>query len=203
MRSIEPMMDFFLLEKGEPIYIHDVQQLALVRDAADKLQEIDDKMIRTAIPLHTGDLIDYRNERYMIVSQIDKNEQSYRGRMRKCNFKIAFNFQGNVKWLDAIVEGITFSLRPGNIISLPDGTIFVTLQENADTRDIQLNQRFYNTHQPFQVIGIDRTQTGIVKLSCKLDSKSLPYDDVENNIADRWKYHLDATQMEKRKKHLF
>lgn len=192
-RSIEPLMDFFLREKGETVTVNGVQLMALIRDATDKIQSTDEKIIRTAIPLQTGDFIDYRNERYLLTSQIDHNNKSCRGRMRKCNYSIAFNFNGNVKWFDGIVEGKTFSIDAGNIISMPDGTITVTLQDNADTRDIALSQRFYNTHQPFKVNGIDRTVKGIIKLSCSLDSISTAYDDVENNIVDRWKYEIAHT----------
>jgi hypothetical protein len=191
-RSIETMMDFFLREKGELIHINGVRQIALVRDAVDKIQAADEKIIRVAVPLHTGDFIDYQDERYLITSQIDHNEQSYRSRIRKCNYNIAFNWNGNVKWFDAIVEGKSFSVDTGTVISLPTGTINVFLQDNTDTRDIGLNQRFYNTHQPFKVTGIDHSMNAIIKLSCTLDIISA-YDDVENNIADRWKYEITHT----------
>lgn len=188
-RSIEPLLDFFLREKGEPVQINNMQQLALIRDADNNIQSTDEKMIRTATWLQTGDFIDYRNDRYLITSEIDRNEHSYRGRMRKCNFKIAFNFQGNVKWFDAIVEGKTFSIHDGKVISIPEGNINVYLQDSTDTRDIVLSQRFYNTHQPFKVVGIDRTVKGIIQLNCTLDLK-LTDDDVDNNIAERWKYEI-------------
>jgi hypothetical protein len=192
-RSIDAMIDFFLREKGEPIQLNGVPQLALLTDATDKIYDADEKLIRAATPLFTGDNIDYRNERYVIISQIDHNEYSYRGRMRKCNYRIAFNWNGNVKCFDAIVEGKAFAIDTGTIISMPNGNIFAYLQDSADTKDISLNQRFYNTHQPFRVEGIDRTTNGIVKLSCTLDTISSAYDDVENNIADRWKYEISHT----------
>ncbi|MFK4439699.1 Ig-like domain-containing protein [Paenibacillus sp. RC21] len=49
------------------------------------------------------------------------------------------------------------------------------------------------THQPFKVTGIDRTMNGIIQLSCTLDSMNTAYDDVEHNIADRWKYEIAHT----------
>jgi hypothetical protein len=192
-RSLETMMDFFLREKDELIHINDVQQIALVRDAVDKIQAADEKIVRSTTPLHTGYFIDYRDERYLITSEIDHNEQSYRSRIRKCNYSIAFNWNGNVKWFDAIVEGKSFSVDTGSVISFPDGKIQVYLQDNADTRTITLSQRFYNTHQPFKVEGIDRTVSGIIKLSCILVFISTSDDDVENNIADRWKYEVVHT----------
>ncbi|WP_336078136.1 hypothetical protein [Paenibacillus sp. 203] len=76
---------------------------------------------------------------------------------------------------------------------MPDGNIMVTVQDNADTRGIRLSQRFYMTHQPFKIVGMDRILNGIILLSCTLDSINTAYDDVENNIADKWKYETAHT----------
>jgi hypothetical protein len=187
------MLDFFLREKGELVHINSVKQLALIRDATDTIQMTDEKIIRAATPLHTGDIVDYRYERYLITSQVDRNEQSCRGRMKKCNQRLALNWDGQVKWFDAVVEARTFSTETGKVISMPDGNIMVTVQDNADTRGIRLSQRFYMTHQPFKIVGMDRILNGIIQLSCTLDSINTAYDDVENNIADRWKYEIAHT----------
>ncbi len=187
------MMGFFLREKGELVHINGVRQLALIRDAANNIQNTDEKIIRAATPLHTGDIVDYRYERYLITSQVDRNEQSCRGRMRKCNQRLALNWNGQVKWFDAVVKARTFSTETGKVISIPEGNILVSLQDNANTKGITLNQRFYITHQPFKIVGMDRILNGIVQLSCTLDSINTAYDDVENSIADRWKYEIAHT----------
>ncbi|WP_256873798.1 hypothetical protein [Paenibacillus kribbensis] len=67
-RSLEPMLDFFLREKGELVHINNVKQLVLIQDATDHIQMTDEKIIRAATPLHTGDIVDYRYERYLITS---------------------------------------------------------------------------------------------------------------------------------------
>ncbi|MGW8957363.1 Ig-like domain-containing protein [Paenibacillus sp. NPDC055715] len=192
-RSLEPMLDFFLREKGELVHINGMRQLALIQDATNTIQMTDEKIIRAATPLHTGDIVDYRYERYLITSQVDQNEKSCRGKMRKCNQRLALNWNGQVKWFDAVVEARTFSTETGKVISMPEGNILITVQDNTDTRDITLSQRFYMTHQPFKVTGIDRTMNGIIQLSCTLDSINTAYDDVEHNIADRWKYEIAHT----------
>ncbi|MBE0339538.1 Ig-like domain-containing protein [Paenibacillus sp. 23TSA30-6] len=192
-RSLEPMMDFFLREKGELVHINGVRQLALIRDATNTIQMTDEKIIRAATPLHTGDIVDYRYERYLITSQVDQNEKSCRGRIRKCNQWLALNWNGQVKWFDSVVEARTFSTETGKVISMPEGNILVSLQDNADTRNIALSQRFYMTHQPFKIVGINHTLNGIIQLSCTLDSINTAYDDVEHNIADRWKYEITHT----------
>ncbi|MGG1673857.1 Ig domain-containing protein, partial [Paenibacillus sp. NRS-1783] len=192
-RSLEPMLDFFLREKGELVHINGMRQLALIQDATNTIQMTDEKIIRAATPLHTGDSVDYRDERYLITSQVDQNEQSCRGRMRKCNQWLALNWNGQVKWFDAVVEARTFSTETGKVISIPEGNIIVRLQDNVDMRNIALNQRFYITHQSFKIVGIDRTMNGIIQLSCLMDSINTAYDDVEHNISDRWKYEIAHT----------
>ncbi|WP_223264246.1 Ig-like domain-containing protein [Paenibacillus sp. IHB B 3084] len=187
------MIDFFLREKGELVHINGVRQLGLIRDATNNIQMTDEKIIRAATPLHTGDIVDYRYERYLITSQVDRNEKSFRGRMKKCKQRLALNWNGEVQWFDAVVEARTFSTETGKVISMPEGNILFTVQDNADTKGITLSQRFYMTHQSFKIVGIDRTMNGIIQLSCTLDSINTAYDDVENNIADRWKYEIAHT----------
>ncbi|MGG1650971.1 Ig-like domain-containing protein [Paenibacillus sp. NRS-1780] len=187
------MIDFFLREKGELVHMNGMRQLALIQDATNTIQMTDEKIIRAATPLYTGDIVDYRYERYLITSQVDQNEQSCRGRMRKCNQWLALNWNGQVKWFDAVVEARTFSTETGKVISIPEGNIIVRLQDNVDMRNIALNQRFYITHQSFKIVGIDRTMNGIIQLSCLMDSINTAYDDVEHNISDRWKYEIAHT----------
>jgi hypothetical protein len=190
-RSIDERFDFFIRQYGELIQLNDEIQLAIVKDASDSPNPRDDKIIRTKASIQTGDLIDYRDERYLIISQIDRNNLSNRSRMRKCNYSIAFNWSGNIKWFDAVIDGDTFSVEEGRIMSLPIGKINVYLQDSSDAKDIKLDQRFFNSNQPFIVEGLDRTNKGVVKLNCKLDSFNPAYDDVENNIVDRWKYETN------------
>lgn len=192
MQDIDGMIDFFLLEKGESISVNGVAQVALIIDTVGKLTYYDDKIIRCKNQIFTGDIVEYNNLNYLIISQIDKEENSFRARIRKCSYQIAFNWSGNIKWFDCIEESKVFDVSTGNYISLPTGNINIFLQNNLDTRDISLGQRFYVTNQPFKITGIDKSQSGIIKLNCSLDLISAD-DDVENNIVDRWKYETVHT----------
>ena len=188
MQDIDEMIDFFLYEKGEGIKVNGAEKIALIIDAVEKLTYYDDKIIRCKCQIKTGDIVEYNNLKYIIISQIDKEENSFRARIRKCSYKIAFNWSGNIKWFDCIEESKVFDVSTGTYISIASGNIYVTVQYNPDTRNIALNQRFYVTNQPFKVTGIDKSQEGLIKFNCSLDSISTTYDDVENNIADRWRY---------------
>jgi len=187
------MIDFFLYEKGAGIMLNGAEQVALVMDAVDKLTYYDDKLIRCKCQIKTGDIVEYINSKYIISSQIDNEENSYRARMRKSSYRIAFNWSGNIKWFDCLEESKVFDITTGTYVSYASGNIYITVQNNPDTRNIALDQRFYVTNQPFKVTGIDKSQEGLIKFNCALDLISTQYDDVENNIVDRWRYETGHT----------
>lgn len=74
-------------------------------------------------------------------------------------------------------------------VRLPIGQLFVFVEANADTKKIQLNQRFIFGDNVFEVIGRDDvtgiTQTGygVIQLVIKIDTKRVVEDDFENGIA--------------------
>ena len=188
MNDIDEMIDFFLYEKGESITINGAVQVALVMDSVDKLTYYDDKLIRCKCQIKTGDIMEYRGSKYIIISQIDANEKTYKARIRKCSYRIAFNWSGNIKSFDCLEESKVFDITTGTYISYASGNIYVTVQNNSDTRTIALDQRFFVTNQPFKVTGIDKSQEDLIKFNCALDLFSTQYDDIENNIVDRWRY---------------
>jgi len=193
MQDIDNMINFFLYEKGESITINGVAEVALINNAVDKLTYYNDKMICCKRQIKTGDIVEYGAENYLIISQIERSEKTYKARIRKCSYRIAFNWSGNIKWVDCIEESKVFDITSGTYISYASGNIYVTLQNNPDTRNIAISQKFYVTNQPFKVTGIDKSQEGLIKFNCALDSISTTYDDVENNIVDRWRYETGHT----------
>lgn len=187
------MIDFFLYVKGESILIDGAEQVALVMDAVDKITYYNDKMIRCKGQIKTGDLVEYGVSNHLIISQIDRTDKTYKARIRKCSCRIAFNWSGIIKWFDCIEESKVFDVTSNQYFSLPSGSINIFVQNNSDTRNINISQRFYVTNQPFKVTGIDKSQEGLIKLNCSLDYISTQYDDVESNIVDRWRYETAHT----------
>ena len=64
-----------------------------------------------------GDIMEYRGSKYIIISQIDANEKTYKARIRKCSYRIAFNWSGNIKWFDCLEESKVFDITTGTYIS--------------------------------------------------------------------------------------
>jgi len=90
LQDIDGMIDFFLYEKGESITINGAEQVALVIDAIDKITYYNDKMIRCKCQIKTGDPVQYGASNYLIISQIDRSEKTYKARIRKSSYRIAF-----------------------------------------------------------------------------------------------------------------
>lgn len=191
-RSIDEMIDFFLFEKGEDVLVNNIGSNAVIIDATDRINIDADKIIHTKVEIKTGDIVEYNGRKYIITSQIDKGENSFCGRMKQCNYRIAFNFTGNVKWFDVLVETKVMDIDTNQYMSLATGTIKVSLQDNADSRDISIGGRFINTGRAWQVKGIDKASLGLIILTCELVATESS-DDLDSGIANRWQYETTHT----------
>ena len=191
-RTIDEMIDFFLFEKGEDVLLNNIGYKAVVIDATDKINIDADKIIHCKVEIKTGDIVEYNSRKYIITSQIDKNPNSFCGRMKQCNYSIAFNFEGNVKWFNALIETKVMDIDTNQYMSLATGTIKVSLQDNADSRDIVIGSRFINTARAWQVNGIDKASLGLIILNCDMVATSSS-DDLDAGIANRWQYESTHT----------
>ena len=191
-RTIDEMIDFFLFEKGEDVLLNNIGYKAVVIDATDKINIDADKIIHCKVEIKTGDIVEYNSRKYIITSQIDKNPNSFCGRMKQCNYSIAFNFEGNVKWFNALIETKVMDIDTNQYMSLATGTIKVSLQDNADSRDIVIGSRFINTARAWQVNGIDKASLGLIILNCDMVATGSS-DDLDAGIANRWQYELTHT----------
>src|SRR5665647_2358982 len=191
-RNIDEMIDFFLFEKGEDIKINGVLQRALVLDANDKIIQDADKIIHCKVEIKSGDIIEYMDQKYLITSQVDKNTNSYCAKMKQCNYKIAFNFSGSVKWFDVLIETKVMDVDTNKYMIFSVGKIKVSMQNNADSRDISTSMRFINTGRVFETVGIDNSNIGLLILTCDLTLIN-SNDDLINGIVDRWHYEITHT----------
>lgn len=158
-------------------------------------QNYDDKKITTLEPLNTGDLIRYDDQYWIIISeQGGKRYNKHKAIMRLVDYHIKFNFVGRIQEYPAIVDSKVFDTQEGKYITLPVGKIMVTLQENQDTLQIALDQRFIKMGSAFKVVGIDRTKKGLIQLTCdKVEFNA--NDDQENEIVDGKLYYVRITNI--------
>lgn len=190
----EPIDDFsYLLDNiGKDIQINNNPVKAVI-SSTNINKNNDDKYISTLEPINQGDLILYNNLNWLIISEVNGQRIiKYKGIMRKCNFTIKFNFLGNIKPFPSILETKVLDIESGQYVTLPIGKIIVMLQDNVDTRDIILGQRFLIMGQAWKVMGIDKSKNGLITLNCE-DDLFNANDDKVNEIADRWQYEITHT----------
>jgi Bacterial Ig-like domain (group 2). len=187
VERVDELFDFFIYEWGENIKINDAGAVAVIVSPDNTIGEYDDKLIMVKSECKIGDIITYQEKKHLIFYPVEHHTNSYVGRIRSCNHRIAFNYTGDVEWFDVLIESKTFDIEEGKVISLPSGQIIVWLQENVESIKVALNQRFLNTGRAWQVTGIDRTKPGLMKLFCELTLSNAD-DDFTLGIADYKKY---------------
>lgn len=192
MKKIDEMIDFFLFEKGEEILVNDISMKAVILDAVEKISEYEDKIIHIKYEIKTGDIVNYRNSKYIIESQIVKNTNSYTARMRKCEYRVAFNWSGIVKWFDCIIESKTVDVDSNRYISFPVNRIKISMQSDEYSNKIAINMRCINTGRAWKVVGLDKTRNGLISLICDVDYIS-SNDNAELEIADYYSYVYTLT----------
>lgn len=185
MKKVDQYIDFLLFEKGETVDINLLLRTALLTDAPKGADYyFDDKYIRTKDPVRTGDVVRYRNITWMLVSQVDKGEDSYQGKMRRCNHVTKFILDDWLYEFESIIEMANLSINKGGNLNIVTGNMNCTLQANTLTNSIGINQRFIASDAAWKVVGVDKTKTGLVILSCERDLKASD-DDMENEIANK------------------
>lgn len=182
-KRIEKQLAFFLDEFGEKVVKDGIEKKALIRDVVDTLSDYDDKMIRCLFEIKTGDLLEYQNQPWLVISEVDRDRKSYRARIRKVNHHIHFVLDGDVHTFPTIIEGTYARLQIDRYMTLQDGKILVTIPADISTQALEIEHRFIKMGRAWKVTGVDRTRKGLVLLHCELTLFS-SRDDKENEIAD-------------------
>lgn len=180
---------YLLSMAGDDIFINDTMSpiKALINNLPVNRQA-DIRTISTTTEIKRGDLVNWDGGNWLIISDIGHKRYSYyKGIIQKCNYNIKFNFQGTIKEFPAIVDSRVFDVETNQYLSIPAGKIVVTMQDNNDSGNIEINDRFIKMKQAWKVTGIDRTKNGLLMLYCDLDSITSS-DDVVNEIANAGDY---------------
>jgi len=149
------------------------------------------KQMITNASIRRGDIItvfwkNYNTEKWLALSDNLKNRYT-KVIIQRCNYDIKFNFKGTIKEFPCIVNSKIFDIETNRYVSIPAGKIVVTMQSNADSENIKINDRFIKMKNAWKVTGIDRTKNGLLVLFCDLDGITVS-DDLENEIANAGDY---------------
>jgi hypothetical protein len=166
---------------GKTIYIDDLPEKAILTHSPVN-KDFDDFTIKTLYPIQRGDLINYDNNNYLVLSQVNSDRYGiYKGLMRKCNFVLHVKVD-TIKEYDtgghliketpiyedyiAIITTVTTDWNTGQPINLPDGEIQVIIKDTGSTL-LSVNDTFDFEGLSWTIHWIDRTQNGLLILKCK------------------------------------
>lgn len=177
---------------GQDVFINKQPVKVLITNT-DLHRVYDERKITTLHNLQTGDLIHYNNRDWLIHNEVNGQRYGkYKALIRACDYSIKFNFGGNIKEFPSCVDGKFFDLDTNRYINLSADQIMVTMQENEDTLQVKLENRFIKMGSAWKVTGINRTIVGLITFTCAKDVFN-ENDDKENEIADGKKYYVRIT----------
>jgi hypothetical protein len=185
MINIESDMTYILDNLGKPIKINNISTIGLVGNIKSYKEQEDVRKLITKSPINRGDLIIYKDNNYLVTSDVDNiNNIYYKAKMKKCPHVVKFNFGGTVKECPAILETKVMDIESGQYFPLATGKMLITIKDNIN---VVLQQRFIKFGEAWNVTGIDKTKIGLIILNVEKTTTN-SNDDIENEIADRWQY---------------
>lgn len=184
MKKVDDRIDFFLHEKGEAVLINGLVRTAVITDAPKIAgYYFNDCYIRTKGEISTGDIVTYQEMAWLIVTQVDEENNSYQAKMRRCNHITKFVLEDWAYGFESILDVGTFGISNGSVVRLVDGSLNCELQDNALTKQIAINQRYIASGSAWIITGIDKTHTGVFVLYSDR-TVFVAGDDQENEIAN-------------------
>jgi len=167
------------------IKVNEIDKKALILNIADKINYEDDKIIIADFPIKTGDIVEYQNLKWFVISQIDTNINTLKARIKKVeqNFKIYID--NILKEVPSIYEVATQTIMEGQELRIVDGNIKALIQDNYITQKITYGNRFIKMNSAWKVEGFTTEHKGLRTLYLSKDLFN-DKDDKENEIANRW-----------------
>ncbi|KUO75708.1 MAG: hypothetical protein APF81_17685 [Desulfosporosinus sp. BRH_c37] len=181
-KSLNANMDFLLYEKGEDFLLNGVTQRGLFVEATEKISFYDDIILTSAVPFKTGGLVYYQNSNWLMISEIQNNEDIdtsiYRARIRKCNNTLTLNISGILHTIPCIVmDKISLNIDSSTYISTLDTQIYILVANDAINSNIKLNNIFKIGNLNYQVRNIDDiSKSGLlyIKMDFTVEAQVFP-----------------------------
>lgn len=188
-------IDFMINQIGEDIKINNKLTKAIIQNTKQE-KIFDDKRIITNSKIARGDYVEYNDLFFIVLPEVNckKYGSYYKSIIRRCNFDIKFIIDESLYLFYAFVEGDKFTIEQQDVFSLSADNITVTLPYTEITRQIKKKDCFIKWGQKWNIEGIDYAKDGLVILHCKQILINNSNDDIENEIANRYKDEIDILE---------
>lgn len=184
MQNIDDIFDFLLYEKGTDIIYNGISKRVLIKDSDSIISYEDDKQLYTDFSINTGALIQYNNNNWFVISQIDKHEKTYRSRIRKVEQSFKIILDNRLYTFPAIFEPATQSVQTSSTINVWSGNLKVIVQDTDLSKKIDVNLEFVKMGAKWKVDGYTTEHLGLRTIYCEKTQINTSTDDMINEIAD-------------------
>ena len=193
--SLTDDIDFMIQEIGEDVKINNKLTKAIIQNTKQE-RIYDDKRIITNSKISRGDYVEYNDLFFIVLPEINckKYGSYYKSIIRRCNFDIKFIIDNQLYLFYAFVEGDKFSIEQEDVFSLSADNITITLPYTEVTKQIKKKTCFIKWGQKWNIEGIDNTKDGLIVLHGKQTLINNSTDDIENEIANRYKDEIDILE---------
>ncbi|MBV1819051.1 hypothetical protein [Clostridium cochlearium] len=178
-----------------------VKDKLIIKEIDDNKNMIDSKYIYVGnnIPLNQGDIIEAIENNWLVLTKNENINNVYSiYTIRKITniIKImlptiespSFNSKAEVKEFSCFIDDKVFDVETNTNMVLPTDMIYVTMKADETSNKIKRDMRFVQFDSCWKVVGINKTKEGLIKLTAEFSEKTTN-DDMENEIADYWKYN--------------
>ncbi|MEA4827524.1 MAG: Ig-like domain-containing protein, partial [Clostridium sp.] len=189
MNAIDKRFKTLLKKQGEDIEINGVLSRGLFTEIEEN-NSYDLKKLFTEENVKQGNIIKGLDT-YWIVTNKDvniKNNIYSKCVVTKAIHNIKIYIENQLYEFPAIIKTQAQSINYGQYINTADGKIILVIQDNDFTKKINYNDRFIKMGSVWKVTGFTSENEGLRYLYCEKGTYNDVYDDIKEEIADRWKY---------------
>ena len=187
MIVLENNIDFFINEFGENIEHNGIVKTAIIKDALENINFYNDKLIICTFPINTGNVVKYKNNTYFINSEIDKNENTFKGRLKKSNYIIKFMINNEINEYPVLLETSAQGVNSNKYFSVPAGQAQVMFEDTEELRKLVMvyNTRFIVSKTSYKITSYDLSINGFITIMGEKDTVAID-DDLTNEVPNRW-----------------
>lgn len=180
--------DYIMSSLGEELFIDNKLVNAWVKNNKIK-NGYHERVIISEQEFFRGSIIDYKGLRYLVLSDtVERKYQKYsKGIMRLANELIYFKIDNKPYLFPCAIETEGMSLKTfnGGVLTLADGSMVANFQRNHLTERIKTGDKFWAMETGWEVVGIDRSFEGLIKVYA---DKAVVSDDVKNPPSNAEEY---------------
>lgn len=170
-----------------------VETICIVKEFDNGNNSTDDKTTFFSVKdnIQQGDIVKLENNTYIILLQEENINNVYcRYVMRRCDNKIKIYIDNKLHEIPCIIESSNNGVVEGKFIITGDGNLKLTVQDNLITKKIKENMRIIKWGYAWKVIAKSGENKGLTYMYFEKGATNSAYDDMENEIADRWKHEI-------------